>query len=108
MHPRTAEIIEKLEQTGALQIPDRSDLVRMIQAVSYLDMILLESRASVILTDSGGVQKEAWFMEKPVVVLRDETEWIEIIETGNGILSGSSAEQIMKSTRQYLKSPPLP
>jgi UDP-GlcNAc3NAcA epimerase len=106
MHPRTAEIIEASAQNGTLQIPEPSGLVRLIQAVSYLDMILLESGASVILTDSGGVQKEAWFMEKPVVVLRDETEWVEIIETGNGVLSGTSARQIIQSTRHFLNAPP--
>ena len=75
---------------------DPSGLLRFIPAVSFLDMISLESGASVILTDSGGVQKEAWFMEKPVVVLREETEWVEIIESGNGKLAGASTEKILE------------
>ena len=69
-------------------------------------MISLESGASVILTDSGGVQKEAWFMEKPVVVLREETEWVEIIESGNGNWPG--IQQKRSSTRpcSFLDTPP--
>jgi UDP-GlcNAc3NAcA epimerase len=106
LHPRTADILEKVEKSKELVINDPSDLVRMIPAVSFLDMIGLEASASVILTDSGGVQKEAWFMEKPVVVLREETEWVEIIEAGNGKLTGASADLIMRSTREYLESPP--
>ncbi len=70
-------------------------------------MISLESGASVILTDSGGVQKEAWFMEKPVVVLREETEWVEIIDSGNGRLTGSDMNMIMEATLNYLDTPPV-
>ena len=106
LHPRTADILKKAEKSKALVIKDPSDQVRLIPAVSFLDMIGLESGSSVILTDSGGVQKEAWFMEKPVVVLREETEWVEIIEAGNGKLTGSSADRIMTATREYLESPP--
>jgi UDP-N-acetylglucosamine 2-epimerase len=78
----------------------------MIPAVSFMDMLNLESEASVILTDSGGVQKEAWFMKKPVVVLRNETEWVEIISSGNGTLTGASTEKIIQATRKYLETPP--
>jgi len=106
LHPRTAGILEQLKTNNAINITEPAGLVRFIPAVSFLDMISLESGASVILTDSGGVQKEAWFMEKPVVVLREETEWVEIIESGNGRLAGSDKNMILKATRKFLDSPP--
>lgn len=107
LHPRTAGIIEQLKLDKTLELNDPSGLVRFIPAVSFLEMISLESGASVILTDSGGVQKEAWFMEKPVVVLREETEWVEIIESGNGRLAGSDKKMIMEATRNFLDNPPV-
>jgi len=106
VHPRTAAPIERLLSEGVPELSDPSGLVRFIPAVSFLDMINLESGASVILTDSGGVQKEAWFMEKPVVVLREETEWVEIIESGNGKLTGASTDMILEATLTFLDSPP--
>jgi len=106
VHPRTTAPIEKLLSEGIPELSDPSGLVRFIPAVSFLDMISLESGASVILTDSGGVQKEAWFMKKPVVVLREETEWVEIIESGNGKLTGASTDMILEATLTFLDSPP--
>ena len=106
VHPRTTAPIERLLSEGVPELSDPSGLVRLIPAVSFLDMISLESGASVILTDSGGVQKEAWFMKRPVVVLREETEWVEIIESGNGKLTGASTDMILEATLTYLDSPP--
>ncbi len=106
LHPRTSSIINKLKSEGIPELNDPSSKVQFITAVSFLDMICLESGASVILTDSGGVQKEAWFMEKPVVVLREETEWVEIIQSGNGILTGASTEKIVEAAGNYIESPP--
>ena len=106
LHPRTAAILKKEESHKIMELVLSNELINMIPAVSFLDMIRLEARASIILTDSGGVQKEAWFMKKPVVVLRDETEWIEIIEAGNGILAGPDSKKIINATLNFLDSPP--
>ena len=106
LHPRTAGMIRKLEEQKLLDSKALSEHVRLIPPVSFLDMIKLESGASLVLTDSGGVQKEAWFMEKPVVVLREETEWTEIIQAGNGRLAGASQERILEAARHYLENPP--
>jgi UDP-GlcNAc3NAcA epimerase len=106
LHPRTMKIIGTMDPESLLSIHDPEGPLRLVPPVSFLDMIQLEAHARLILTDSGGVQKEAWFMEKPVVVLREETEWVEIIRAGNGKLAGASKDKILHATRAYLDSPP--
>ena len=66
-------------------------------------MILLEKHASLVLTDSGGVQKEAYFFNKPCIILRPETEWIEILETGMAVLTGASFEKIVNTFNSLYK-----
>lgn len=78
LHPRTRKKILDLGYESLLT----SGLVRVIEPVSYLEMLTLESYARGIMTDSGGVQKEAYFAEVPCYTLRDETEWVETIEVG--------------------------
>jgi UDP-GlcNAc3NAcA epimerase len=106
LHPRTANSLQQPKVREQMDVIRSNKLISLIPAVSFLDMISLEAGASLFLTDSGGVQKEAWFMEKPVVVLREETEWIEIIEAGNGVLCGANPENIISSSRKFLDEPP--
>ena len=106
LHPRTLAILKRDESGKIMELIHSNKLIRIIPAVSFLDMIRLEAGASLLLTDSGGVQKEAWFMEKPVVVLREETEWIEIIEAGNGILTGPDQDKIVRAATKFLDAPP--
>jgi UDP-N-acetylglucosamine 2-epimerase len=82
LHPRTAMQIRKNDLKF-------TDCVRFIQPVSYLEMLILENNARLILTDSGGVQKEAYWLGVPCITLRDETEWIETVESGWNILTGA-------------------
>lgn len=77
MHPRTRNI---LSQTGIHDL--FSNRIKITDPVSYLEMLQLEKYASLIVTDSGGVQKEAFFNKTPCVTLRDETEWVELIDSG--------------------------
>jgi len=103
LHPRTRKILE--DSSYALGTAGQRGMV-FTEPVSFLDMVRLEKGARLVLTDSGGVQKEAWFMEKPVVVLREETEWVEIIEAGNGLLAGARPDRIARAARHFLKNPP--
>ena len=87
LHPRTGKLLEL--HSINLNLP-----IRSIEPVGYLDMLMLEKNAAIIATDSGGVQKEALFFGVPCVVLREETEWTEAIESGRNILAGADSELI--------------
>ena len=76
--------------------------IRPIEPVGYLDMIQLESNASVIFTDSGGVQKEAYFAGAPCVTLRNETEWVETVENGVNFLSGADTDKTVAAYERAL------
>lgn len=92
LHPRTVKILEKLK-TFKLKNP----FIHIISPVSYLDMIELESHARVIFTDSGGMQKEAFFSHVPCVTLREETEWMETVEVGWNFLAGANTRKIIET-----------
>lgn len=77
MHPRTRAVLQKAGRLESLAAK-----VTLLDPVGYLDMVLLEKYAALIATDSGGVQKEAFFYQVPCVTLRDETEWVELMEAG--------------------------
>ena len=70
-------------------------------------MLILEKNAFLILTDSGGVQKEAYFFKKPLVVARPETEWIEIIENGAGIIADADELKIIESVKYFINADQL-
>ncbi len=91
IHPRTRQAIEKLRLE-----PELDKHVRLVEPVSYLDMIFLEVNAKVILTDSGGVQKEAYFAKVPCITLRNETEWTETLTGGWNRLVGAQTKTIIE------------
>jgi len=97
LHPRTRKILEN----NTLDIA-KNVHVRVVSPVDYLDMIVLESQARVILTDSGGVQKEAVFAGVPCITLRDETEWVETVEIGWNHLAGADKEGIINIFQKVL------
>ncbi len=105
LHPRTLKMLEYLSEGRVLNPLKKQTNLQIIEPVSYLDMILLESRAKLILTDSGGVQKEAFFLNKPCIIFRNETEWPEIIEQNAGILVDANVENIKNGVIKILKKP---
>ena len=94
VHPRTKKAIQKIKL-------ENLENLSFIEPVGYLDMLSLEKYAAMILTDSGGVQKEAYFSEVPCITLRNETEWVETLEDGWNILAGSNKEIIVKSLKYF-------
>jgi UDP-N-acetylglucosamine 2-epimerase len=99
VHPRTKKAMEK---AGLLPMVD-TDAVIMSDPVSYREMIALESEARFLLTDSGGVQKEAYFFGGPCVVAREETEWTELVESGWNRIAGAKTEAILAAAEAILR-----
>jgi UDP-N-acetylglucosamine 2-epimerase (non-hydrolysing) len=98
VHPRTAERLAHLKLAGTL--PQSSNL-RLTEPVGYLDMLVLEQHARLILTDSGGVQKEAYFFAVPCLTLREETEWVETVDAGWNRLVGTDRSAIIQAVRDF-------
>ena len=77
-------------------MPELEQALNAVDPLGYLDMMALEMNAGVILTDSGGVQKEAYFHGVPCVTLRDETEWVELVEAGANTLVGADGRRLLE------------
>ena len=105
LHPRTKHAISTLEDPR-LDAMNASGDFKIIDPVGFLEMVLLEKHSSIVMTDSGGVQKEAFFVQKPCVILRPETEWVEIVESGCAILAGSDPQQIKAGFNHFKDNPP--
>jgi UDP-GlcNAc3NAcA epimerase len=97
VHPRTRKKIAELAEAGSPKTVAQN--VRMIDPVGYLDMLMLEQSARLLLTDSGGMQKEAFWLNVPCVTLRPETEWVETVEAGWNRLAWDSAARIIEAVR---------
>ncbi len=100
MHPRTSASLDKLNLSAMKSIKGNA-LFHIIQPASFLEMLLLEKRCSMVLTDSGGVQKEAFFLHKPCIVLRPETEWVELVECGNSMLADANGKKIKEAFNYF-------
>jgi UDP-N-acetylglucosamine 2-epimerase len=100
VHPRTRHKIQEL----GWELAELTNL-RLIEPVGYFDMLALLSSADVLLTDSGGMQKEAYFLQVPCVTLRTETEWVETVSAGWNVVAGSSRDAIAAAVRQVRSQP---
>lgn len=94
LHPRTKKFISEYN----LQVGDN---IQIIDPVGYLEMISLQENAKKIVTDSGGVQKEAYFLKKPCITMRDETEWVETVEVGWNIIVGTDKYAIIDAINNF-------
>jgi len=96
LHPRTKKIIQNLE----LNIQN----LTIIDPVGYLEMVWLIDNCSLVMTDSGGLQKEAYFFEKQCITLRDETEWVELVENGYNTLVGANKDKIIEAYSKIINT----
>ena len=101
LHPRTLNLMRQGHDALNADI-EAHPLMSIIKPVSYLEMIALESGSNMVFTDSGGVQKEAYFFQKPCVIMRPETEWVELVENGNAILVGADGDKILAATKTLM------
>jgi UDP-N-acetylglucosamine 2-epimerase len=95
-HPRTEKLLRQFGLWDRLQ-----ENVKIIKPIGYFGMLLLEKNSKKILTDSGGVQKEAYILGVPGITLRDNTEWVETVEDGWNVLVGAEKETIVKAIREF-------
>lgn len=97
LHPRTKKLLEEYN----LSIPKS---IICIEPVGYLEMVYLLTNCSMVITDSGGMQKEAFFFEKPCMTLRDETEWVELLTNKANILVGTDKEAILQGYKKMCEA----
>ncbi|WP_373358241.1 non-hydrolyzing UDP-N-acetylglucosamine 2-epimerase [Acinetobacter lactucae] len=93
LHPRTQKVVKSM----GLEL----DMI-VLEPVGYLEMIWLLKHCSAVVSDSGGVQKEAFFFKKPCITMRDQTEWVELIENGVNVLAGANTQKIIELTQTML------
>ncbi|HIA06267.1 MAG TPA: hypothetical protein EYN71_06145 [Flavobacteriales bacterium] len=103
LHPRTSKLLKKNLDQDIYKAISNSDRIKILPAVSYVDMISLEMNAKLILTDSGGVQKEAYFYQKPCIIMRAETEWVELVQNGNAVVVDADKEGIITAYDELSK-----
>ena len=103
IHPRTLKTIDKLDLNLINRIRNCKGLL-ISEPAPFFDILILEKNAKIIITDSGGVQKEAFFNNVPSIILRSETEWIEIIENDAGKLVDADINNILNATEYYLNN----
>ncbi len=98
VHPRTTKMLKRFSLWRLLR---EAKNVKIIFPLGYMDMICLEKNASKIITDSGGVQKEAYFFKVPCITLRDRTEWIETLRGGWNLLVGADSDKILAALKKH-------
>jgi UDP-GlcNAc3NAcA epimerase len=103
LHPRTIVTL-KTNLKDLYNDLTHCEHIKIIPPVSFLEMILLEKNCRLIVTDSGGVQKESHFFKKPCIVLRKETEWIELVNNGTAKLVGADPDHIRSEFRRFVDS----
>ncbi|MBB4810272.1 UDP-GlcNAc3NAcA epimerase [Acinetobacter johnsonii] len=93
LHPRTQKVVKSLGLNLEMTV---------LEPVGYLEMIWLLKHCSAVVSDSGGVQKEAFFFKKPCITMRDQTEWVELIDNGVNVLVGADTQKIINVTQTML------
>ncbi len=112
LHPRTAKLLQHNLHPELYKQVSESKRMKLIEPVSFLEMIALEKNCTIVMTDSGGVQKEAFYFKKPCVILRPETEWVELVNCGSAIIADADEARILAaydtlSANRNLQYPPF-
>jgi UDP-GlcNAc3NAcA epimerase len=107
LHPRTQKMLPIQLNSQLFEKLTSHPNIKIIDPVGFLDIIALEKNAKLVVTDSGGLQKEAYFFEKPCVILREQTEWVEMVTLGNAILVDADEEKIVSSIATFLEKKDL-
>ena len=106
LHPRTAKLLNTNLESDLYNKITNSPNIKILPPASFLDMIVLERHAQMVVTDSGGVQKEAFFFQKPCLILRTETEWKEIVECGAAVITDADEGRIIEAFNNFVDNPP--
>lgn len=101
LHPRTNAALEKNLSKELCKEIKNEPLLKVMPPVSFLEVILLEKNARLIMTDSGGIQKEAHFFRKPCIIFRKETEWVELVKNKTSVLVDADNEKIIKAVTDF-------
>lgn len=101
LHPRTAKLLQQNLSSQLYSSIRSNEYIKILPPVSFLEMIALEKNANMVITDSGGVQKEAFFFQKPCIILRSETEWIELVDCGSAIITDADESKILKAYADF-------
>jgi UDP-GlcNAc3NAcA epimerase len=104
LHPRTSKIMKQNLPAETFSAITSNPLIKIIPPASFFDMLTLEKHCRMVMTDSGGVQKEAYFFQKPVIILRPETEWVEIVEAGAGVITDAYKPRIIKAFQTFTET----
>ena len=107
LHPRTAKLLQHNLSPGLYKQVSESKRMKLIEPVSFLEMIALEKNCAIVMTDSGGVQKEAFYFKKPCVILRPETEWVELVNCGSAIIADADEARILEAFDTLMKNKDL-
>lgn len=106
LHPRTLKsIVNEFDEEMLDKMEEATNLI-IAEPLSFLEMTYLEQHAKMIITDSGGVQKEAYFFQKPSLILRPETEWVEIVQAGAALLVDADPKRIKQAYQKFSENPP--
>lgn len=105
LHPRTAARLKQPEFKYMYGKINQNPNITITEPFSYFDSLFYLHNCRIVITDSGGLQKEAYFLRKPSVILREETEWTEIVDTGYAVCAGADKEDIINSTMKLLGFP---
>ncbi len=104
LHPRTKKCVNEYLDKSLLEKISLSKQFIICEPLPFLDMIMLEKNCLLVMTDSGGVQKEAFYFEKPCVILRPETEWVELLACGAAVLVDADKEKVVTAYNTFSTS----